>query len=323
MQAKENILDRIEQSFYILRNNFVELFLPIFVYNFISIVLVWTILMYFIFSNIWNLINWDIDILSLYSNPNIILLLLIWFIVFIWYLILYIPILLWTIKSISQAYSEEDINLRENILYWFQNIFNSFRTYWYIFAYVALIPSLFFILWGILFNFWYYYSELKIWVTIWGWLMIAWWILFIILAIYRWIRASFPIYSAVNNDTYTKDDFLTSISISENKWWRIVWNFILMAIIISLVSWLFRSVLWVLTFAGTDYSTIESLDDLLSIASDFSLFYEMWLSFLNNIINTIWTIFMIIFTYIFYRRLSYENSKQDTSKETIKQQIEL
>jgi hypothetical protein len=49
---KKSVLDRIEQSFILLKQNFVELFLPIFLYKLISIVLFGSIAAYYFFRNV-------------------------------------------------------------------------------------------------------------------------------------------------------------------------------------------------------------------------------------------------------------------------------
>jgi hypothetical protein len=47
--AKESVLDRIEQSFILLKQNFIELFLPIFLYKLVSIVLFGGVATYYFF----------------------------------------------------------------------------------------------------------------------------------------------------------------------------------------------------------------------------------------------------------------------------------
>jgi hypothetical protein len=64
---------------------------------------------------------------------------------FLVYLLLYIPVFLGLIKTIQQVYNNEAVKIQKNIYYGFSRLWLSMKTYWYIFAYVALIPALIFI----------------------------------------------------------------------------------------------------------------------------------------------------------------------------------
>ena len=306
MDVKIWVLDRIEQTFNIFKNNFMDFFLPLFLYNLISVVIFWTILMSMFFSNLWNITNWSLDFFTLLNNPYVVIAIAVWIISFIVYLMLYIPILLWLIKSIKQAYEWDQVTVIENLFYWFSRLTDSFKTYWYIFAYIALIPSLFFILGWILFNAWFYIEWQEKLKQVWWILMIVWWILFVVFLLYRWIKASFSIYSAVNHDSFKKDDFLNSINITNNNWWRIVWNFFLMGLIILLVSWLIWWLFKIFSYNWIDYTSIRTLDDIMNIVWEFSITTQILSGFINNILNTIWTVFIIIFTYLFFLRLKNE-----------------
>lgn len=44
LDPKENLLDRIEQSFYLLKKDFIKLVFPIFLFNFFTLVVLWNIL---------------------------------------------------------------------------------------------------------------------------------------------------------------------------------------------------------------------------------------------------------------------------------------
>lgn len=306
MEAKISVLDRIGQSFTLYKNHFIDFFLPIFLYNIISFLVFWVAFMAFVFWNIWSIDLQNMDYFSFLNNPKIVTLIAIWMVIFIVYLLLYIPVLLWLIKSIKQAYDEQEVTPKANILYWFTNLTNSFKTYWYIFVYVAIVPAVFFIVWWILFNYWYY-SDSDILKQIWTFWMIFWWILFIVFSIYRWLKSTFPIYSAVNNDSFTKEDFSNAINITHNNWWRILWNFILIWLIITLVSWLISWLLWIFSYSSLDFSSVTSLQDFTEIASNFSVVWESLSWFVNTIISTITSVFVIIFTYIFYMTLRQES----------------
>ena len=172
----------MEQAFVLFKNNFLWLFLPFFLYNFISIVIIWTISKYYIMKNIswiWS-VEW-LDYFSFLNDSAVVIWLVAWTILFILYLLLYIVVLLWFLKSMNQVMSGEKIDIISNLKYWISNFWNSMKTYWYIFSYIALIPSFFFIIGWLLFNISFYMelnSSIK---EIWWLLMIIWWLLFLFL----------------------------------------------------------------------------------------------------------------------------------------------
>jgi hypothetical protein len=113
---------------------------------------------------------------------------------------------------------------------------------------------------------------------------------------------------------------LHSVKITNDNWWRILWNFLLLWILISLVSWLISSILSLITFwlwgwwdlIETILWWLESKNPefikpaLEEYISNFSLIYEVIWNTLDAIIKTISSIFGIIFTYLFYLRLNRE-----------------
>ena len=46
--------------------------------------------------------------------------------------------------------------------------------------------------------------------------------LFVVFGIYRGIKTTFSLYSAVVYDTFTKKNFKKSLEVTKNQWWRIV-----------------------------------------------------------------------------------------------------
>lgn len=313
MEAKVWVLDRIEQSFMLFKNNFVDFFMPMFLYNLIAIVVVFTILIWLFFWSIWSVFSWGldsfswwIDVFNFLNNPFIVISIWVWMIFFIVYLILYIPIFLWLLKTIKQSVNNEKVTSKENLFYWFSKLSDAFRTYWYIFAYVALLPSIFFILWWLLFNLWFFkwIDELK---QVWGFLMILATLLFLVFIVYRWIRATFAMYWALDSELFTKENFLNTVNITVDNWWRILWNFFLVWLVVSLLSWLISKVISIFTYSWVNLESIGSLEDLLSVASNFNVIGQIFSWFFGSIINTIWTVFVIVFTYIFYLRLKDES----------------
>ena len=205
---KKSVLDRIEQSFILLKQNFVELFLPIFLYKLISIVLFGSIAAYYFFRNVWKISDNSLDFFSSLNDPFIVLSIAIGIFLFLLYLLLYIPIFLWLIHSIKQAYNWDVVTGKQNILYWFSRFSDSMKTYWYIFSYVALLPAIIFIIGGLLFNAGFYFSWFESGKYIGGAIMVFSWVLFLVFALYRGIKSSFSLFSAVDRDTFTKNNFL-------------------------------------------------------------------------------------------------------------------
>lgn len=329
MNIKEWIFDRIDTTFTLFKNNFLWLFLPFFLYNFISVVVIWTIVKYYMMTSMaWIETNNIIDLFTFLNNPTVVILILLWIILFILYLLLYIIILLWFIKSVKQALSEEKITILENVQYWINSFWLSMKTYWYIFSYVALIPSLIFILWWILFNLSYYLWNLESLQILSLWIIGLSLIIFIIFLIYRWTKATFAIYSAVDDNTFDKENFNSSISITQSNWWRIFWNFLLLGIMISIILSIIGTIISLVSFFGSwGWSLLKSLLEINSnwwnfnlekiklllewYVNNFSILSEILSNILDNIIKTISTIFVLIFTYIFYIRLKYESNKEE------------
>ena len=322
--AKEAVFDRIEQSFELFKKNFIELFLPIFLYTFWTITIFTSIFSYFWlkylqeFSKNFNesKIAENMDWLN-YSS-EIIIWVSVFIILIILFVAIYIPFWLGTVKWIKQAYNWEKVTTKENIIYWFKNIFNSFKTYWFSFAYVALIPALIWIIWWLLFIYWNFNNNSSFEQVWWSISMFAI-ILFIFFAIYRWIKSSFYISSAIDKNEFTKENFYFWINITKDKWWRILWNFILVWLIVSLVTWVLNTIIW-LVGSSFDIDTNSLLnlkenwnpEELMNIVNTTLDSYSPVLNFikstLENVVSTISTIFILIFTYIFFKRLEVENN---------------
>jgi len=332
IKPEENILDRIGQTFELFKDNFLKLLIPIFLYTFLTINLFISIFTFFLIRYSKNLSETfldksNIENLSFLSySPEIMIWILIWVILIILYVTFYIPFLLTTIKWIKQAYNWEEIKIKENIIYWFKNILKSFQTYWYIFAYIALIPAIIWIIWGFLAIYGLSYNEqnyILIWTVI-IWLALF---LFLIFSIYRWIKATFALYSAVDKEQYTKENFNNSLEITKNKWWRILWNIILTSIITWLFTWTIQKALNSLLPSSFDTSGIWlkeimdaketwnfEIEEIYKILDSYSPIANFINNSLNWILNTTITIFIMIFIYILYKRLEIENKTKNTEK---------
>jgi hypothetical protein len=234
MKIQGWVLDRIELSFIVMKNNFFNLILPLFIFNFIFFGVIYLFFINYVSWVIWNLSNINSEsILHIVYSAEWILVIAILMFLFLLYAIMYIPVLLATIRIIHKWFINDDISLKECIQFWFVNILNSFRTYWYIFKYIYLLPAILFILWGIWFNTEYLFElnsdELR-YISI--WLMILSFIIFIIFSIYRGLKTTFVIYSATSQESFTQENFNLNIKITNNNLLRILWNLLLVWFII-------------------------------------------------------------------------------------------
>ena len=324
--VKEKFFDRFDQAFKLFKNNFIWLFFPFFIYNFISVVIVWTLTKYYLMVNIkWiNNLDW-LDFFSFLNNSTVVMWIIIGTILYIIYLLLYIVVFLWLIKSFRQIFNWEKITMTQNIKYGLSSFISSMKTYWFIFAYIALIPAIIFIIWWIFFNLSYFLWNYEYLQKFWWALMNLSLIIFIWFSVYRWTKATFAIYSAVDKDSFTKNNFNNSIKITDNNWWRILGNIMLIWIMLSWIASLVSWFVWSILFFSSWWSSlieeiivwfnghnINSLKDLLNTYfNNYSIFTEILSNTLNNIISTISKIFILLFTYLFFKRL--ENKENSVS----------
>ena len=59
---------------------------------------------------------------------------------------------------------------------------------------------------------------------------------------------------------------------------------------------------------------------------NFSIFWEILLNTIDNILNTIWSVFTLVFTYLFYLRLKFESKLEWNSnieEKNINKEVEL
>ncbi len=332
LKPKETVFDRIEQTFVLFKNNFNGILLPILLYRLVAVCLLLPIVSFFYFSinpinfpsmegvewaDVFSSLSWVAPFYGYYA---------VYMTLGMFYFIIYIGFFLWLVKSIKQAFDWDKITSKDNVLYGFNNILNSFKTYWYLFAYVYLIPALIFIVGGIigivsLVSNWWFSKDIDAL----GWIAISLIsisiLVFAVFAVYRWIRATFPIVSAVDKDTYDKDNFDFSLSVADDNWGRIFWNIILVSIIIWMVSWVISMIpntIWAMwTNISSYYSTdsgFEQIKQSLESLGDFNIFRTIS-QFLSVIISTVGSVFVTVFIYIFFKRLELEKSNRDGNED--------
>lgn len=312
MQIKNWAWDRIWQSFGLLKKNFFKLVLPIFVYNAISFVFIWSTLLAVVF---WvfdrNNVEW-MDVFELLANPLIILFMSFGTVLFLIYLLLYVPVILWLIRWIKQSVDWTKVEPLKNLKFGVSRLLPSFKTYWYIFAYVALIPAIIFIIWWVILITWLF-ASINALVSLWVLVISGSSFLFLIFVIYRWVKSLFALYSATNDDDFTKSNFDNSVKITDNNWLRIIWNFILVWIVVRIFSYIIGIFLTLLPFSSfwiqsfLDPEVLNS-DFLSKIIDDFSVTSHTVSSFLLTILNTIKSVFMSIFIYLLYIVLRWDTS---------------
>jgi len=298
----EHITDRIEQSFSLFKNNFINLVYPVAIYF---------ILIYYFFENIWLFVLNFFDSNKLYSPLNIEI--IIWIILLILiYLTIYIWVIIWLYKTILDIDNEKKYDLFENYKYWFLNIFNLFKTYFFIFMYVFFIPSIIFILGWFIFIYFLTIWEIvftdfnkNIFILLLG--LFLYFIFSTIYVIYKSNKSVFALISAVIKSDFTKENFNKSLYLTNWNWWRIFWNFLLIGIIIWLFNLIINLVLWAssnwLAEIIKNYNNIDQN----TIVETFKNGY--WFNikdFFSRLIIVFTMVFISIFTYIFYKRLEIE-----------------
>ncbi len=331
LNPKEWVFDRIEQTFILFKNNFKNIFLGYFLYNFMVFIIIWNIIYYWILKFV-DLSSFNFDkseniIADLFSNTYFIIWVNIFLILLLLNLILVIPFILGTIKTIKEAFEgKENIDFLKNIRYWFKNINNSFRVYWYIFVYVALVPSIFIIIWWLLLILWQV-KHIDILLQFWIFILSFSFLFLMIFMIYKWLKTKFSIISAVDKDNYSKENFDFSVSITNWNWLRIIGNLMFVWIIISLVVWIFNSIISLFDFSNND--NINFLKDInineikqeeveniiLNLNKSFMDFSisTFLINIVKLIINVVSIMFVFTFNYIFFKRLEYEYKVEKTN----------
>lgn len=297
MQPQEKVLKRIEQSFFFLiKNKEIILWFSII---YILMYIVWVS----IFKYILNSIVFDTNFLS--HSQNIVWLIILWVYILL-AIILQIWFALWWIKYIKENRESRQIDFLESLKYGFNHIFRSFITYYYIFLYVYIIPLGLLIIWLILLLL-EQTNILKTWAT---WWIVIWvsTMLLVIFSIYRWVKSVFAIYSAIDNEKYDKNSFEWAIKITENKWWRIFWNGLLLWLIVWLLSSLINQFFWAIdpmyNFSEISWKKDFNIKDFKIMMNSVFSIRISWIvsALLQGLIFT----FSATFYYIFYKRLEYE-----------------
>lgn len=325
LEIKEKFVDRVEQSIVILKNNVLKITLPMVIFNILFLVIIPTVIFQLI--PLTEMFSWDISQkIWIYMSFGLAL----WGLYFLIFLLVLIPVQIAIIKSIGDSIHAREIDMKANLHYGFSSISNVFRTYWYIFSYVYLIPAGIFILGGVIFISWTLINR-EFWNIpwiIWGILMGISVLVFLVFAVYRGTKSTFWVMSAVDKQEYTKTNLQKSIRLSDWKWWRIFWNLFGIGFIIWAVLQLLKfiwSIFLAFSYDWTELITASQSDDVnvQELITEFTTFQP--LSFINNIIQAwfgsiLWTL-IVIFAYLLFKRLETESNASPVMQESEKLEL--
>lgn len=312
------MLDRIEQSFTLFFTpELKNLALPLVIFYTFWLIVTQLFFVFYFWVVLRDFkVDKNTDLFALLSSPQIDILLVLGMTYLILYLLSYIPFELATVKSVQQLIAWEKIQPQENFRWGVAKIYDYCVLYYYIFLYMLGIPSALFILWGLI----YLVDALShigklgtLWIV---WLFISW--VGAVLACYfmvaRGTRVSFSLFHAVEKNNFEKQEFSSSVELTYGQWWRVLWNFFVSGIIMSLLSGVFTWVINMIWWIGSpDYlSMIKSLHDS-SGSIDFSSYGQFDIfafisSCLSYILKAFTLCFVTLFSYIFYLRMSLEKN---------------
>ncbi len=305
LTAKAWVLDRIEQTFKTFIQNPIALITPLFAVNFVMMTIAPIFFMqYFFTSNIDNLNN---IIQSLYI---LIVAALIYGII---YMILIIPATISTLKTSADILWRKKVSLGENIWYGFRKLWKAFSVYWYMFAYAYLVPAICFIVAWLIMIYGLYTEEPTIRV-VWSILMWVAWLYALVQWVYRGLKSSFAVVAAVLHEDYSKSQFQKGILVTHNNWWRILGNFLLVWLIAWLSMGLITGLLGSISFLSSGINDFIPTNEEVSISDLQNTFSAMWtfniwafiIDSITQILSTIVTAFIMVFSMIFFMRLRDE-----------------
>ncbi len=318
--TEQGFLVRIKQSFLLFAKNFfgISLYYIIFIIiSWITLSLLWK----YIFSIAFKFVNVNKDVgIDANSYINIWYFAIIYWFIALSVVILKIPFYISLIKNIENSYNWELVNKNSNLKYWFASILKIFNTYWYIFKYVVLIPSLVLIVWLLVF-----FVDQGIWAI----LVILALIIFVYFAIFRWLRSFFSLMYAIIHNEFSNDNFKKSIFLTKNKIWTIFWNIIWLAIFFWFLLFIISKFINFSTFdMDSIYSTIwdiylhketininEKMTELVKLLTPETKITVIWLSksIISIIKDSLFYIFGLIFYFLLLKQFEQEVDKSQNN----------
>lgn len=319
-QAKQSVLDRIEQSFWIFMKAPFQLVLPLALFNIIMLQILPAIAIYIFpmqnaqMQNISLLISMGVTLAIIYA---------------IIYLTVMIPVSVSIIKSTIDIIKNKKVDYQENIKYSFHRLWKLFRVYWFIFEYSYLVPALCFIASGfVMITGMFIQNDMLIHIALAGMWISGFYA--IIQGLYRWLKTTFSIINAMYQNDFEKESFKNTLKITDNNWWRILWNLMLVWLIWGLIVGLMSGILNSLSFINSDITDMISSEN-----TEFNTQEILWnlqsfnaMSFIiksiEQILSALLSSFIIVFSVVFYLRLRDEswNTPVTITQET-KNSIEL
>lgn len=325
LEINEKFVDRVKQSIIILKNNVLQITLPMIVFNLVFLVLIPRVLLHTL--PIVEMFSWDVtQKIWIYMSFWLAL----WGLYLLAFLFILIPVQISVVKSIKDCLEGRIIDMKFNINYWFKSIAKIFKTYWYMFVYVYLIPAALFIVGWCMFIWWNFLSDNPIGIASVIWSIIMWisLIVFVVFAIYRGTKATFWIIAAIDKQEYTKDNLHKSIKLSDGKWWRVFWNLFWMGFIIGAILQLLEFVWSIFLAFSYDWTELLSASqsddvDIQELISQFTAFQPI--SFINNVLQVgfwsiLWTL-IVIFSYLLFKRLEQEAKEIPVIKTSINNEL--
>jgi uncharacterized membrane protein YhaH (DUF805 family) len=319
MNSYPNLFDRIGTTFeYLFSKVWIIILVNFWFTAFFTVLIKAVFIIYAMYSSefIWP----ETQFIDLFYRPELLYMILVWGIFLILYFLLIVFMVLWNVKSFQQVYHKEELTILDNFIFAKQNYFSLYKTYWYLFAYIALYPSLLFILWGILF--WGNASlstplELFKWISIAIMLISVFW--FIVNAIYRTYRSIFSLYHAVVNRDFTKENFLESLEFTKWKYWRVFWNMLLISIIFQIILMTSHFFLWFVYPSFISSEDIQASESFYDIVATFHANFQILPQILMDVVSTFLTTFLwvwvSVFTFLFYKdfQKEYEDELTENS----------
>ncbi len=313
LEKNKDFLSRVELSFTIFLKKWKEFVIPVYIFQLFFFVLLPLIFTQLFMNSvsIWE----DSSLVDQKMSFYISLLMTMGLFFFLLYVTLIIPVQIHIINVAQKTINQKEVSIYDSILYAVWNVSNIFKTYWYIFAYTLLVPSIILIIWGF-FIIWGQFSwsdNKSVLYSIGIWCVVIATMLWIFYWIYRWIKSSFAIYSALDAKDFTKENFMESLRLTRWNWWNIVVNIIWFWFILSLIQWLASKILKIFFPSSLDYSSFMSGNfkdpaQIQKIIESFTAFkfsafilkiLEMWISSIAMCLTT-------IFLYLLF--LSYKHT---------------
>ncbi len=289
MQYKEGVLDRFGQSLELYGKNIIKLTLPFFIYNLLVLVIA-----------MWSIMS----ILATFtggSEPTMgmaIFVIIAMLLLFLVYIIFTVPVLACTLRSIKNVANGEKADLKANFSYGMKNFWEIVKVYWFVFLYVMLIPMVIIVVGITMLALGIEAGAIVIMIG--GFVQIAF-------MIYRGLKTAFSVYDAIDTDNYTKENFDKKLSLTDGKLLRVFGNFIVYAILVSLIMWVVGMVIGnIWTNPSITDIDFKDLKSFVAYTQSYNFFGGLIWDIIGLLFSAITTVFGFVFVYIFYKRLETE-----------------